>query len=366
MSAPYRADHVGSFLRPPELLEARRTAAQDPQRLHSIEDRDIERVLAKQKELGFDIFTDGEFRRRNFMSDFTDAVDGFDLGDAVARSWKAGQEKDAPVSSVTGIVTRKLRAVEPLTGRELPFLKKHSPGNIKMTLPSATQFPAISFKRGVTDKIYKDHSELLWDIVAIMKTELARLSAEGVKYIQIDAPRYSYFMDPKWREWIRTEMNVAPDALLDESIRADNACFAAARRPGVTLAMHLCRGNNRSHWYAEGGYDAIAEKLFATMAVDRFLLEYDDDRSGTFEPLRLVPREKTVVLGLISSKKPQLENADDVALRIEEAARYFPLENLALSPQCGFASTMEGNLLTEEEQWGKLRLVADVARRVWS
>jgi 5-methyltetrahydropteroyltriglutamate--homocysteine methyltransferase len=366
MSAPYRADHVGSFLRPPELLEARRAAAQDPQRLHAIEDRDIQRVLAKQEELGFDIFTDGEFRRRNFMSDFTDAVEGFDLGDAVARAWKAGQEKVAPVSSVTGIVTRKLRAVEPLTGRELPFLKKHSPGNIKMTLPSATQFPDISLKRGVTDKIYKDHSELLWDIVAIMKTELARLSAEGVKYIQIDAPRYSYFMDPKWREWIRTEMNVAPDALLDESIRADNACFAAARRPGVTLAMHLCRGNNRSHWYAEGGYDAIAEKLFATMAVDRFLLEYDDDRSGTFQPLRLVPREKTVVLGLISSKKPQLENADDVVRRIEDAARYFPLENLALSPQCGFASTMEGNLLTEEEQWSKLRLVSDVARRVWS
>ena len=366
MSAPYRADHVGSFLRPPELLEVRRTAAQDPQRLHAIEDREIERVLAKQKELGFDIFTDGEFRRRNFMSDFTDAVEGFDLGDAVQRAWKAGQEKDAPVSSVTGIVTRKLRAVESLTGRELPFLKKHSPGSIKMTLPSATQFPAISFKRGVTDKIYKDHSELLWDIVAIMKTELARLSAEGVKYIQIDAPRYSYFMDPKWREWIRTELNIAPDALLDESIRADNACFVAAQRPGVTLAMHLCRGNNRSHWYAEGGYDAIAEKHFASMAVDRFLLEYDDDRSGTFEPLRLVPREKTVVLGLISSKKPQLENADDVARRIEEAARYFPLENLALSPQCGFASTMEGNLLTEEEQWAKLSLVADVARRVWS
>jgi 5-methyltetrahydropteroyltriglutamate--homocysteine methyltransferase len=366
MSAPYRADHAGSFLRPPELLEARRTAAQDPERLRSVEDRDIQRVLAKQQELGFEIFTDGEFRRRNFMSDFTDAVEGFDLGDSVARSWKAGQEKDAPVSSVTGIVTRKLRAIEPLTGRELGFLKKHSPGDIKMTLPSATQFPAIAFKRGVTDKVYKDHSQLLWDIVAIMKTELARLSSEGVKYIQIDAPRYSYFMDPKWREWIRTEMNIAPDALLDESIRADNACFAAAKRPGVTLAMHLCRGNNRSHWYAEGGYDAIAEKLFASMAVDRFLLEYDDDRSGTFEPLRLVPRDRTVVLGLISSKKPQLENADDIAHRIHEAGRFFPLENLALSPQCGFASTMEGNLLTEEEQWAKLRLVADVARRVWS
>jgi methionine synthase II (cobalamin-independent) len=366
VSTPYRADHVGSFLRPTELLEARKSAATNGSALHAIEDRQIARVLAKQKDLGFEIFTDGEFRRRNFMSDFTDAVAGFDLGDAVSRAWKAGQAKDAPVSSVTGIVTQKLRAKEPLTGRELAFLKTHSPGAIKMTLPSATQFPAISFKRGVTDKVYKDHSELLWDIVAIMKTELARLSAEGVKYIQIDAPRYSYFMDPKWRDWIRSEMKIEPDALLDESIRADNACFEAARRPGVTLAMHLCRGNNRSHWYAEGGYDAIAEKLFTTMAVDRFLLEYDDERSGTFEPLRLVPRNKTVVLGLISSKKPQLENADDIARRIEEAARFFPKENLALSPQCGFASTMEGNLLTEEEQWAKLRLVADVARRVWS
>ena len=366
MPTPYRADHVGSFLRPPELLEARQAAANNGAELHAIENRQIDRVLAKQKELGFEIFTDGEFRRRNFMSDFTDAVEGFDLGDAVNRTWKAGQAKDAPVSSVTGIVTKKLRAIEPLTGRELSFLKKHTPGAIKMTLPSATQFPAISFKRGVTDKVYKDHSELLWDIVAIMKTELARLSSEGVNYIQIDAPRYSYFMDPKWRDWIRTEMKVEPDALLDESIRADNACFEAARRPGVTLAVHLCRGNNRSHWYAEGGYDAIAEELFSTMAVDRFLLEYDDERSGTFEPLRLVPRNKTVVLGLISSKKAQLEKADDIARRVDEASRYFPTENLALSPQCGFASTMEGNLLTEDEQWAKLRLVAEVARRVWS
>ena len=366
MPTPYRADHVGSFLRPPELLEARQAAANNGAELHAIEDRQIDRVLAKQKELGFEIFTDGEFRRRNFMSDFTDAVQGFDLGDAISRTWKAGQAKDAPVSSVTGIITKKLRAVEPLTGRELSFLKAHSPGAIKMTLPSATQFPAISFKRGVTDKVYKDHSELLWDIVAIMKTELARLSSEGVKYIQIDAPRYSYFMDPNWRNWIRSEMKVEPDALLDESIRADNACFEAARRPGVTLAMHLCRGNNRSHWYAEGGYDAIGEKLFTTMTVDRFLLEYDDERSGTFEPLRLVPRNKTVVLGLISSKKAQLENADAIARRIDQASRYFPTENLALSPQCGFASTMEGNLLTEDEQWAKLRLVADVARRVWS
>src|SRR5437763_11200099 len=172
-------------------------------------------------------------------------------------------------------------------------------------------------------------------------------------------------MYPKWREWLRAEMQIDPDVLLDEAVRADNACLDAARRPGLTLAIHLCRGNNRSHWYAEGGYDAIAEKLFGTLAVDRFLLEYDDERSGTFEPLRFVPRGKTVVLGLISSKLPELENADQVVERINEAARYVPMEDLALSPQCGFASTMEGNLLTEEDQWAKLRLVVDTARRVW-
>jgi 5-methyltetrahydropteroyltriglutamate--homocysteine methyltransferase len=360
----YRADHIGSFLRPPELLEAKRAGGS--QRVRELEDSHIARVLAKQKELGFEIFTDGELRRYNFMSDFTDAVEGFDMGDAVARTWKASDGKDARESSVMGVVTSKLRQVRPLTGHELPFLKKHSPGAIKMTLPSATQFPAISFKLGVTDKVYENHSALLWDIAGIMKTEMSRLSEEGVKYIQIDAPRYSYYLDPKWRDWIKTEMKVEPEALLEDSIRADNACFEAARRPGVTLAIHLCRGNNRSHWYAEGGYDAIAEKLFTTMAADCFLLEYDDERSGTFEPLRFIPKTKTVVLGLVSSKQPQLKKGDELIRRIKEASKYFPLENLALSPQCGFASTMEGNLLTEEEQWAKLRLVSETARRVWS
>jgi 5-methyltetrahydropteroyltriglutamate--homocysteine methyltransferase len=334
--------------------------------LHALEDQHIKRVLAKQKELGFEIFTDGELRRRNFMSDFTDAVEGFDFGDAVARNWKAGDKGAAPVSSVAGIVTKKLRQIRPLTGHELPFMKANSPGDIKMTLPSATQFPAISFKRGVTDSVYKNHSELLWAVVDIMKGDLATLSAEGVKYIQIDAPRYSYYMDPKWREWIRTEIGMDPDVALDEAIKADNACFRAARRPGVTLAIHLCRGNNRSHWYAEGGYDAIAEKMFTTLDVDRFLLEYDDARSGTFEPLRFIPKGKTVVLGLISSKVPQMEDPDQLAKRVDEASRYVPLESLALSPQCGFASTAEGNLITEDRQWAKLKLVMDTARRVWS
>ena len=365
MANPFRADHIGSLLRPPDLLEARHTGA-NAERLRELEDQHIKRVLAKQKELGFEIFTDGELRRRNFMSDFTDAVEGFDFGDAVARNWKAGDTGATPVSSVAGIVTKKLRQVRPLTGHELPFMKANSPGDIKMTLPSATQFPAISFKRGVTDSVYKNHSELLWAVVDIMKGDLATLSAEGVKYIQIDAPRYSYYMDPKWREWIRTEIGMDPDAALDEAIKADNACFRAARRPGVTLAIHLCRGNNRSHWYAEGGYDAIAEKMFGTLEVDRFLLEYDDERSGTFEPLRFVPRSKTVVLGLVSSKVPQMEDPNVLARRIDEASKFVPIEKLALSPQCGFASTAEGNLITEDRQWAKLKLVADTARRLWS
>jgi len=374
MPAIYRADHVGSFLRPAELLEARK-AGIAPEKLRATEDRCIDRVLARQKDLGFDIFTDGELRRKNFMSDFTDAVEGFDMGDAVPRAWQAededkgkgkgGKAAATAVSSVTGIVTSRIRQARPLTGHELPYLKQHCPGAIKMTLPSATQFPAISYKRGISDAAYKDASALLWDIVEIMKKELAELAAGGVRYIQIDAPRYSYYMDPKWREWMRAEMKVDPNAAFEEAIEADNACFRAARKPGVTLAIHLCRGNNRSHWYAEGGYDNIAEKLFGTMEVDRFLLEYDDARSGTFAPLRYVPKGKTVVLGLVSSKLAQLENSDTLVARIHEAARVVPLENLALSPQCGFASTMEGNLLTEDDQWAKLRLVAETAKRVW-
>jgi 5-methyltetrahydropteroyltriglutamate--homocysteine methyltransferase len=362
MTTPYRADQVGSLLRPAELLEARAAGAPEAE-LRAIEDRHILRVLARQKELGLDVFTDGELRRRNFMSDFTDAVEGFDFGDAVARSWQGAAA--APVSSVTGIVNARLRQRRRLTAHELPFLHAHSPGAIKMTLPSATQFPAIAYKRGVSDRVYPTHSALLWDVVAIIRGEVAALVAEGVPYVQIDAPRYSYYIDPRWRAFIRDEMGMDPDTALDEAIRADNACLEGARRPGVTLAIHLCRGNNRSHWYAEGGYDPIAEKLFGTLRVDRFLLEYDDQRSGTFEPLRFVPRGKTVVLGLISSKTPALESRQTLIQRIKEAARHVPLEHLALSPQCGFASTMEGNLLSEDDQWAKLRLVVETAREVW-
>jgi methionine synthase II (cobalamin-independent) len=366
MANLYRADQVGSLLRPAELVEARHAHAA-PDELRALEDRHIVRLLARQRALGLDVVTDGELRRKNFMSDLTDAVDGFDTDDAVARSWKAdGAPQDArpKVSSVTGVVTQKLVQRRALTATELPFLQA-STTPCKVTLPSATQFPAIAWKRGVTDRIYPTPSELLWDITAIIEAEMAALAAAGVPYLQIDAPRYSYYIDPKWRAWLTSELGVDPDAALDEAIRADNACFDAARRPGVTVAIHLCRGNNRSHWYAEGGYDAIAEKLFAELRVDRFLLEYDDERSGTFEPLRFVPRGKLVVLGLVSSKLAALEPVDALRRRIDDAARHVPLDELALSPQCGFASTMEGNLVTEDDQWAKLARVVETARAVW-
>ena len=362
MSSQYRADHVGSLLRPPYLLKARESSAKGEQ-LQKIEDGFILDVIRRQKEIGLDVLTDGELRRRNFMSDFVDAVAGFDTAKAVSRSWSG--HGTGSVSSVTGVVTAKLEPKASLTAHEVSFLETHARGKFKVTLPSPTQFPAVSYQRGITDKIYPTPSDLLWDVVAIMTKEMQALSSQGVSYIQIDAPRYSYYIDPKWREWIRTEMLQDPVAALKESVDADNACFAAARKPGITLAIHLCRGNNRSHWYAEGGYDAVAEQLFSTLDVDRFLLEYDDERSGSFEPLRFVPRGKIVVLGLISSKIGKLEDKATLIRRINEASRYVPLENLALSPQCGFASTAEGNLVSEDEQWAKLELVVQTAREVW-
>jgi len=363
MKNPYRADHVGSFLRPQVLLDAR--AAHDPQ-LREIEDANIRRVLARQQELGFAICTDGEFRRSNFMSDFTDSVEGFALDeDAIGHSWKAGSSSGAAPSHIPGIVAGKLRQTRRLTALETPSLLANAPVDVKVTLPSPNQFPFISFKKGVTDKVYPNHSALLADVVSILKGEVAALAADGVQYIQIDTPRYSYYIDPKWREWLRTEIGVDPEAALDEAIAADNACFDAARASGATLALHLCRGNNRGNWYAQGGYDAIAEKLFSGLHVDRFLLEFDDERSGTFEPLRFVPAGKTVVLGLVSTKRPEMETAADLVRRIEAASKHVPLENLALSPQCGFASVMEGNPVTEETQWAKMKLVADTAREVW-
>jgi 5-methyltetrahydropteroyltriglutamate--homocysteine methyltransferase len=369
MPPAFRADHVGSLLRPHALLDARRNASRPPN-LRELEDVAILEALEQQRSAGLEIFTDGEFRRAGFMSDFYESVEGLDRGGEVQRTWTGASSAIGGTSGVAtggavGVAIEKIRQTKPLTSHELEFLRQHAPGAIKMTLPSANQFPAIAYKKGISDAAYPTYSSFLWDIVPIIRSEIRRLRAAGVRYIQIDAPRYSYFVDPKWRQHIHDQMGLDPDAALDEAIRADNACLEGLDRRDVTLAIHLCRGNNRSQWYAEGGYDPIAEKLFGQLAVDQFLLEYESARAGTFEPLRFVPATKSVVLGLVSSKIAALESQDDLRRRIDEASRYVPIDRLALSPQCGFASAMEGNLLTEDDQWRKLALVVDTARKVW-
>jgi 5-methyltetrahydropteroyltriglutamate--homocysteine methyltransferase len=356
-----------------ELLEARKSPSITPEQLRENEDRHIRTVLQRQKDLGFRIFTDGEFRRHGFMSDFNDSVDGLDNAEDIARDWTiegsgagalAGLKNRLP-----GVVIAKIRQKKRLTGHEVAFLKQHAPGDIKMTLPTPNQFPAIAYKKGLSDRAYGSYSEFLWDIVPIFKAEIQALASEGVQYIQIDAPRYSYYIDPKWRRYVEEQMGADPEQALDEAIRVDNACIegalADASHSGAVVAIHLCRGNNRSQWYAEGGYDPIAEKLFNRLNVDAFLLEYESERAGTFEPLRFVPHGKMVVLGLVSTKLPEMETADQLLRRIEEASKYVPVDQLALSPQCGFASNEEGNLLTEDQQWRKLELVVQTARKVW-
>ena len=206
MRFKYRADHVGSFLRPVELLEARKNPSNDPEQLTKIEDRHIQNVLQRQKDLGFRIFTDGEFRRRGFMSDFNDSVEGLDNAEAIARDWKtkaAAQRTRGQTNRLPGVVVEKIRQKKRLTGHEVAFLKQHSPGDIKMTLPTPNQFPAIAYKKGLSDQAYASYSEFLWDIVPIFKAEMQALASEGVAYIQIDAPRYSYYIDPKWRRYVR-------------------------------------------------------------------------------------------------------------------------------------------------------------------
>jgi 5-methyltetrahydropteroyltriglutamate--homocysteine methyltransferase len=363
MSFPYRADQVGSLLRPPELVQVRKAPDTDPARLRELEDHCVLHALERQKELGFKIFSDGEFRRRGFMSGFYTSVEGLDAGVTINRTWQG--QSGGKDNLLSGVVVDKIRRTKRMTADETAFLKQHCPGDFKITLPSANQFPAIMYKRGVSSRAYPTYSDFLWDVVPIIRDEVRALVQDGVKYIQIDAPRYSYYIDPKWRQYVQDELAVDPEQALDEAIRADNACLEGVRRPGTVIAIHLCRGNNRSQWYAEGGYDPIAEKLFTQLNVDAFLLEYESERAGTFGPLCFVPRDKTVVLGLISSKLPQLEPQEQLLHRIEEATKYLPLDNLAVSTQCGFASTMEGNLLTEDEQWRKLQLVVDTARVVW-
>jgi len=364
MVSQYRADQVGSLLRPAELLQARAAHAEGRlplDELRKVEDRAILDALQLQQQVGLDILTDGEFRRGSWLTDMAEAVEGF-VPDKVVLEWRG--PGGGPEPSTANVVGAKLRQRRPLTAHEADFLRKHSPGPFKMTLPSLSTFAVAGYKPGVTDKFYPTRAELLKELIGILRREVESLANDGVSYIQLDAPYYTFYLDEsvqgRWRE-----RGLDLKQALDESIAADNACLEGVQGKGIVLGMHLCRGNSKSRWYTEGGYDPIAEKLFGTLMVDRFLLEYDTERAGGFEPLRFVPKGKTVVLGLIGTKEPKLESQEDLIRRIEQAARFVPIENLALSPQCGFASVAAGNLISQDDQRRKLELVVETARKVW-
>jgi 5-methyltetrahydropteroyltriglutamate--homocysteine methyltransferase len=360
----YRAEQVGSLLRPSELLQARsafvakRISADE---LHQAEDQAILGALKLQQELGLDVYTDGEYRRGGWQTDMAESVEGF-VRDRVLIDWH-GPNQGTELSDAQ-VVGARLKQHRRLTVHESGFLKQHAPGPFKVTVPAPSVYMLLSYKPGLTNRVYPDRLELLRELTEITRKEIQALIGEGVRYVQLDAPQYTWYVDPHLREQIR-QSGLDPETGLKEALAADTACLQGLSRPGLTLGMHLCRGNRRSMWFAEGGYDAIAEQLFNTVPVDRFLLEYDTERSGSFEPLRFVPRGKHAVLGLITTKDPRLENEDDVRQRIDQASRFLPLEQLSLSPQCGFASNAAGNRVSRDDQRKKLELVVRIARQTW-
>lgn len=364
MKSHHRADQVGSLLRPQDLLDARAAAAAgltSPEKLGDIEDRAIRRALQMQRDIGISVLTDGELRRGSWLTDMADAVEGF-VPDRVLLDWKG--PGGGPEASSANVVGGKLRKRRNLTELELPLLQKEARAPFKITLPAPSNFMVSSYKAGLTDRFYRSRAALLHDLAEIIREEIQWLVEQGVEYLQIDGPFYSHYLDPHSREAMK-EDGRDPDRELAEGIRADNSALEAIPRDRVTAAIHICRGNSRSRWYSEGGYDLIAERLFEELQADRFLLEYDTERAGSFEPLRRVPQGKQVVLGLVTTKEPRLESKDELRRRIDAAAKYMPIENLAISPQCGFASVAAGNLLSVDDQWRKLDLVVEVARKVW-
>jgi len=360
----YRAEQVGSLLRPAELLAARQAFAEGRATLEALraaEDLAISEALRRQRDIGLDVVTDGEMRRASWLTDVAESVEGF-TEHRVMLEWKGpGGATEATTAKAAGA---KLVKTRHLTAYETPFLAAHAGAPFKVTLPAPSNFMFSSYKRGVSDRVYPDRAALLDDLVAIVRDEVQWLIESGVPYIQLDAPFYSQYLDARQREHMRAQ-GADPDAALSLAIAGDNAALAGLPRAHTTFALHVCRGNNQSRWYTEGAYDAIAGRLFGALDVDTFLLEYDDERSGGFEPLALVPTGKTVVLGLLTSKRATLESVDDLRRRIDQAARLVPLEQLALSPQCGFASIDRGNLLAADDQWRKLERVVETARKVW-
>ena len=372
MPTRFRADNIGSLLRPQELLEARaayREGKLDREQLRDIEDRSILKALEMQKAAGVQIFTDGEYRRDIFTADLTQALEGLIPGKTtVSFEWRgpgselARQSKEGNLQFVVGA---KLRKKGRFTPGEAPFLKQHAPGPFKVCTPAAMQHAVSRYRPGVTDKFYPTIYDMLEDLARIMRDEVQALIDEGASYIQLDAPSYSTFYDPRRRELLE-QSGVDAAAAFDAAIAADNALIQGIKRGAdVVIGIHFCRGNKRSAWGAEGSYEPIAEKAFGALKMDRYLFEFDTQRAGGFEPLRFVPKGKTVVLGLITTKEPRLESEDELLRRIEQASKYVPMENLAISTQCGFASAASGNLLSWDDMQRKLELVAKIAHNVW-
>jgi 5-methyltetrahydropteroyltriglutamate--homocysteine methyltransferase len=372
MGAKYRADHVGSLLRPPEVLEAHaalRDGRMSREQVREIEDRAILAAIQMQREVGLDVLSDGEMRRPGWSSDFAASVEGYVPGAPALRLvWHGAADEQPPALPAGGgqVIGGRLKQKRRLTEDQVGFLKQHAGGMpFKMTMPAASYVTTRGYKPGVSEPAYANRKEVLEDVTKIIHAEVKVLVAEGVPYIQLDNPHYPDYIDAGRVEQMKAYGWDIPQMIQDD-VEADNACLRGFDRSNVTLAMHFCRGNGgRGGWHTSGGYDAIAEQVFTQLDVDAFLLEYDSERAGTFEPLRFIPKGKTVVLGLITTKSGELESEDEIVRRIEEASKYVAIEDLALSPQCGFASVAIGNPVTPEEQRRKLELVVKVARRVW-
>jgi 5-methyltetrahydropteroyltriglutamate--homocysteine methyltransferase len=364
--APFRADHVGSFLRPKALLDARAGFQADTvsaDELRAAEDDAIRGVITMQEDLGFQGVTDGEFRRTFFHTDFLLQLQGVDEagGTQVHFHRHDGHELEyaPPIMAITG----PLRHVKPIQRADFAFLAANSSHRPKVTIPSPTMLHFRGGRDAIDAATYPDLDQFYADLSAAYRTEIASLAAAGCRYLQLDDTNLAYLCDDTQRENARRR-GLDPDDLPRLYARIIND--AIRDRPAdMTVCVHLCRGNYRSSWAAEGGYEPVAEVLLNDLAVDGYFLEYDDARSGDFAPLRFLPSGKRVVLGLVTTKLGELENPADVKRRIDEATRFAPLDQLALSPQCGFSSTVHGNDVSFGQQTAKLQLVMDVARDVW-
>ncbi|HEY6031436.1 MAG TPA: 5-methyltetrahydropteroyltriglutamate--homocysteine S-methyltransferase, partial [Gaiellaceae bacterium] len=366
-SPPFRADHVGSLLRPPELLQARDDFAAgriDAAELRGIEDDAIREAVRRQEEVGLRSATDGEFRRASWHMDFIYQLDGVskEAGHIAVKFFNEDGEIEFTPAALH--IDGKLGVSQTIFGDAFEFLRETVTTNVpKLTIPSPSMVHYRGGKASIDESVYPDLDSFWADLTAAYREEVRRLGELGCTYLQFDDTSLAYMNDPHQREYIAS-IGGDPERQHVEYIHHINEALSA-RPAGMTVTTHMCRGNFRSSWAAEGGYDFVAEVLFSQLDVDGFFLEYDDERSGGFEPLRFVPADKQVVLGLVTTKTGELEDKDTLKRRIDEASEYVPLEQLCLSPQCGFSSTVEGNELTEEQERAKLRLVVETAEEVW-